>query len=291
MTVPSRKNLLAVIAGFAAALIFLVFVAAPLQARYGMTGLVLTEIGLLALALLGVLFFRAPWRQVFPLRRPALRGVFGALLLWLGSYVLVLLSAMATMMAAPQRMADVSTAMNDLFIQVPFPVRFFILAVMPAVCEEVLFRGFLLFHMQPLPTWVRATVCGILFGAFHLDPVRFLPTAILGVAISWAALRSGNLLYAMLMHLFNNSLSALSTLATDSVGTEAAVTASTELITPAVLGVYFFLAAVSPWLIWAGISLLRPKGEPVPDRARPALVCLACSAACLVIGWLLMRVG
>lgn len=287
----TRKNVLAVAGGFAVALVFLLFVASPLQARYGMTGLVLTELGLLALALLGTALFRAPWRQVFCLHRPALRGVFGALLLWLGAYILVLLAAIATMLAVPQRMTDVSTAMTDLFVQVPFGVRFLIVAVMPALCEEMLFRGFLLFHMRPMPAWARVAVCGILFGAFHLDPVRFLPTAILGVAITWAVLYSGNLLYAVLIHLFNNGLSTLSTLAADAAGTEAAAAASTELMTPAVLGVYFFLAALSPWLCWAGSSLLRPKGRPAPDRARTALVCLVCSAACIVIGWLLLRMG
>lgn len=287
----TRKNVLAVAGGFAAALVFLLFVASPLQARYGMTGLVLTELGLLALALLGTALFRAPWRQVFCLHRPALRGVFGALLLWLGAYILVLLAAIATMLAVPQRMTDVSTAMTDLFVQVPFGVRFLIVAVMPALCEEMLFRGFLLFHMCPMPAWARVAVCGVLFGAFHLDPVRFLPTAILGVAITWAVLYSGNLLYAVLIHLFNNGLSTLSTLAADATGTEAAAAASAELITPAVLGVYFFLAALSPWLCWAGSSLLRPKGRPAPNRARTALVCLVCSAACIVIGWLLLRMG
>lgn len=287
----TRKNVLAVAGGFAVALVFLLFVASPLQARYGMTGLVLTELGLLALALLGTALFRAPWRQVFCLHRPALRGVFGALLLWLGAYILVLLAAIATMLAVPQRMTDVSTAMTDLFVQVPFGVRFLIVAVMPALCEEMLFRSFLLFHMRPMPAWARVAVCGILFGAFHLDPVRFLPTAILGVAITWAVLYSGNLLYAVLIHLFNNGLSTLSTLAADATGTEAAAAASAELMTPAVLGVYFFLAALSPWLCWAGSSLLRPKGRPAPDRARTALVCLVCSAACIVIGWLLLRMG
>ena len=291
MNVPSRKNLLAVAGGFIAALLFLIFAAAPLQVRFGMSGLALTELGLLALALLGAALFHAPLRQVFSLHRPTLRGVFGSLLLWLVAYILVLLSAIAGMLVMPQRMADVSTAITGLFVQVPFAVRFFIVAAMPAVCEEMLFRGFLLFHMQPMPAWARVAVCGVLFGAFHLDPVRFLPTAILGVVITWAAVHSGNLLYAMLIHLFNNSLSALSTLAADAVSTETAVAASTQLITPAVLGVYFFLAVVSPWLLWAGSSLLRPKDRPAPDRARTALVCLVCSAACIVIGGVLIHLG
>lgn len=284
----SRKNVPAAVSGYILALLFLIFLAAPLQVRYGMTGLAATELGLLALALLGTAVFRAPWRQVFNLHRPAWRGVFGALLLWMGTYILVMLVSMVTLLLFPQQMTTVSTAITDLFVQVPFPVRFFIVAVMPAVCEESLFRGYLLYHMQPMPLWGRALLCGALFGAFHLDPVRFLPTAILGVAISWAALRSGNLVYPMLIHLFNNGLSALATqIPTDALAVETAQTA----MTPATLGAYVFLAAASPWLIWAGGNLLRPKGEPVPDRARPAMTCLVCSAVCIVLGWLLMQLG
>lgn len=286
----SPKNLIAAVSGYALALLFLIFLAAPLQYRYGMMGLLWTELGLLALALLGTAVFRAPWRQVFSFHRPAWRGVGGALLLWMGTYVLVMLVSMFTMLLVPQQLTEVSAGITDLFSQVPLPVRYLLVAVTPAFCEEMLFRGYLLHHMQPLPVWGRVVLCGVLFGAFHLDPVRFLPTAILGIALSWATLRSGNLLYAMLMHLFNNSLSVLATLAPsagESVNTEAAQVA----MTPAALGGYFLLAAVSPWLIWAGSNLLRPKDNQPSDHTRPAMICLVISAACIAVGWMLMHLG
>lgn len=286
----SRKNLLAAVSGYLLALLFLLFVAAPLQLRYGMLGLLWTELGLLALALLGTAVFRSPWRQVFNFHRPTWKGVAGTLLLWMGAYALVMLVSMFTMLLVPQRLTDVSTAITDLFSQVPFVLRFLLVAVTPAFCEEMLFRGYLLHHMQPMPAWGRILGCGILFGAFHLDPVRFLPTALLGVFITWAALRSGNLLYAMLLHLFNNSLSTLATLLS-TTDAAAAEQAAQTVMTPAALGVYFFLAAAGPWLIWAGLSLLRPKGTPAPDRARSALLCLVLCAACIAVGWGLMQMG
>lgn len=286
----SPKNALAAVSGYVLALLFLIFIASPLQYRYGMVGLLWTELGLLALALLGTAVFRAPWRQVFNFHRPTWRGVGGALLLWMGSYILVMLVSMFTMLLVPQQLTEVSTGITDLFSQVPLPVRYLLVAVAPAFCEEMLFRGYLLHHMQPMPAWGRVVLCGVLFGAFHLDPVRFLPTAILGVALSWAALRSGNLLYAMLIHLVNNSLSVLATLAPATSET-ATVEATQTVMTPAAFGGYFFLTAVSPWLIWAGACLLRPKEAPVPDRTRPAMVCLVISAVCLAVGWVLMRMG
>ena len=257
---------------FALALVFLLFIAGPLQLRYGMTGLLLTEAGLLVLALGAAVVSRDAPGQVFPWHAPRLREVFGALLLWLGSYIVVMLTALVTQFLFPQQMMQVATGMGDLFATVPLWARLLIVAVCPAVCEEMLFRGYLLHRLRPLPVWGRALVCGVLFGAFHLDPLRFLPTAILGVALSWAVLQSRSLLPGMLMHFFNNGLSVLS-------------------VTVQTLGAYLFLCGLSPWLLWAGTALLRGKDRPGSDRARTAFICLVVSAVCLGGGSLLVMQG
>lgn len=80
-------------------------------------------------------------------------------------------------------------------------------AVTPAVCEEVLFRGVLLSSTRDLPAWRAVLFNGVVFGAFHLSletPIRFLPTAWLGIVIAWAVLRSGSLWTGVTMHLLNN---------------------------------------------------------------------------------------
>ncbi len=279
---------------FGLALVFLLFIAGPLQLRYGMTGLLLTEAGLLVLALGAAFVSRDVPGQVFPWHAPRLREVFGALLVWLGSYIVVMLVALVTQFLFPQQMTEVAVGMGDLFATVPLWARVLIVAVCPAVCEEMLFRGYLLHRLRPLPLWARALVCGVLFGAFHLDPLRFLPTAILGVALSWAVLQSRSLFPGMLMHFFNNGLSVLATLAvgeaayTEVIDSAAAVEAA---ITVQVLGAYLFLCGLSPWLLWAGTALLRGKGRPGGDRARTAFVCLVVSAVCLGGGSLLVMRG
>lgn len=278
---------------FALALVFLLFIAGPLQLRYGMTGLLLTEAGLLVLALGAAVVSRDAPGQVFPWHAPRLREVFGALLLWLGSYIVVMLTALVTQFLFPQQMMQVATGMGDLFATVPLWARLLIVAVCPAVCEEMLFRGYLLHRLRPLPVWGRALVCGVLFGAFHLDPLRFLPTAILGVALSWAVLQNRSLLPGMLMHFFNNGLSVLSTLALGEVAyTEAIDSAAVEAaVTVQTLGAYLFLCGLSPWLLWAGTALLRGKDRPGSDRARTAFICLVVSAVCLGGGSLLVMRG
>jgi len=46
---------------------------------------------------------------------------------------------------------------------------------------------------------------GVLFGIYHLDVWRLVPTGILGVMLSLIALRSGSILPAMLTHFINNA--------------------------------------------------------------------------------------
>jgi len=100
-----------------------------------------------------------------------------------------------------------------------------ILAVTPAVCEETVFRGVLLSSTRTLAPWRAVVLNGLVFGAFHISfeaPVRFLPTAWLGIVMAWAVLRARSLWVGVLMHLLNNgtivllaSVPALSGLVTD----------------------------------------------------------------------------
>lgn len=83
-----------------------------------------------------------------------------------------------------------------------------ILALTPAVCEEIVFRGVLLGGTRSLEPWRMIALNGVVFGAFHLSfetVIRFLPTAMLGALIAWAVWRTGSLWVGMLMHLLNNA--------------------------------------------------------------------------------------
>jgi len=80
----------------------------------------------------------------------------------------------------------------------------------PAICEEILFRGFL----QPLLIRLTRPGWGILFSAmafalFHLDPVHVVGVFPLGLWLGYLSYQSGSLIPAMLAHLCNNVLSIL----------------------------------------------------------------------------------
>ena len=288
----TKRPLAAALAMAAASVLFLLLIAAPMQAAWGMTGLLLTELGLLALALGGAALLREKLSDVFPLHAPRLRPAFGAVVLWLGAYMPVLTAAILMQLLLPAQTVEVSAGITGLAVTVSPWLRFLIMAVSPAICEEAVYRGFILSHLGPLPAWARVAVCGALFGAFHLDATRFLSTALLGAAITWAVLCTGNLFYAGLIHLCNNALSVLATIALEAAVQSAPelaeqATAEAAAVTPATLGVYLVLCAASPWLLWAGTALLR-GGPARPRRGRRALVCLGVSVPLAAAGFRLI---
>lgn len=82
----------------------------------------------------------------------------------------------------------------------------FHIAVVPAICEEVLFRGYLLRSFErSTSTWVAILLSGALFGLYHLQLTNMLPLALLGVALGAITVATGSIIPAMVAHFINNA--------------------------------------------------------------------------------------
>ncbi|MBX3166278.1 MAG: CPBP family intramembrane metalloprotease [Candidatus Eremiobacteraeota bacterium] len=98
---------------------------------------------------------------------------------------------------------------------------FFLIAVCPAFCEEMAFRGGLLHAVQQPrdrlhPSWRTCLLVGLAFGAFHFSVQRILPTAVIGSLLTYVALKTNSIWPCMMLHLVNNALAVfLSSLAID----------------------------------------------------------------------------
>ncbi len=61
-----------------------------------------------------------------------------------------------------------------------------IVALIPAVSEELLFRGFLLSGLgSSMKKWTAILVSGLVFGIFHFFLFKFALTAALGVVFAY----------------------------------------------------------------------------------------------------------
>ena len=83
----------------------------------------------------------------------------------------------------------------------------FLLALLPGICEEMLFRGAVLGLLRKgMPAGWAVWVQAALFSLAHLYGFRLLPTFGVGLATGWLVLRTGSLLPAVLLHTLHNAL-------------------------------------------------------------------------------------
>lgn len=85
-----------------------------------------------------------------------------------------------------------------------------VVAITPALCEELMFRGYL--QRQVERSWgvlASILVVGLVFGAFHLRPTQIIPLATLGIYLGFSVWVSGSLWVGVLIHLLNNGLAAI----------------------------------------------------------------------------------
>jgi len=110
---------------------------------------------------------------------------------------------------------SVAMTLTEAFLRVAdwntFMANFFILAMIPAIGEELLFRGLL---MQWLGKAIRnphinIIITAVLFSAIHMQFFGFLPRFILGVVLGYLAFWTQNLWYPILLHLLNNAITVV----------------------------------------------------------------------------------
>jgi sodium transport system permease protein len=150
--------------------------------------------------------------------RPAPVGAFvGAIVLGVSLWpfaheILVWLSQYEVIEFDPRTMAAAKELLGQ--IQHVSPALLVVtLGVVPAVCEEFFFRGYLLSALRNSMSATRAVLLSsILFGLFHLVATdrlhfeRLVPSTALGLVLGWLCVRCGSALPGMLLHAIHNSL-------------------------------------------------------------------------------------
>ena len=86
----------------------------------------------------------------------------------------------------------------------------FIVAVLPAIGEELLFRGVIQKQfMRKMSPWVSIILAGALFSAIHMQFEGFLPRWIMGIVLGWLFWKSQNIWVPIVAHFLNNGLQVL----------------------------------------------------------------------------------
>ncbi len=80
------------------------------------------------------------------------------------------------------------------------------IAVTPAICEEILFRGYAQRTFERTLGWKSILLVGVLFGLFHMQPLGLLFLSGLGFVFGFFFFTSKSLLPGMAAHFTNNAI-------------------------------------------------------------------------------------
>lgn len=92
-----------------------------------------------------------------------------------------------------------------------FVFNLFMIAVIPAIGEELIFRGIIqkLFVQWTRNVHVAVFITAFLFSAMHLQFFSFLPRVALGLVLGYLLVYSGNIWIPVLAHFANNAVALL----------------------------------------------------------------------------------
>ncbi|MDO4321041.1 MAG: ABC transporter permease subunit/CPBP intramembrane protease [Lachnospiraceae bacterium] len=192
-------------------LLLMLYVGSAAAVRLGgLAGTAINQILILGVPLFAVWYMKSDIRKLFSLKRPKKHTVLGSVILYFGVYCLILLTAAVLTNLLPQSTSNLQEAFVPI-VEAPFPLMLLVIAAMPAVGEEILFRGFLFGTLRErLGRPVLAIVIsGLVFGAFHMSLVKLIPTFLLGVLFACIVSETGSIYMTMGLHFLNNTVSVL----------------------------------------------------------------------------------
>lgn len=92
-------------------------------------------------------------------------------------------------------------------VNTPYWILLLLVAVLPAITEEITVRGVVLSGYDNKNTYVACVASGLIFGIMHLDPQQFLYATVLGFILALVVRITNSIFAASIMHFIINGTS------------------------------------------------------------------------------------
>lgn len=92
----------------------------------------------------------------------------------------------------------------------PLWLTLLIFAILPGICEELCYRGFILSGFsRGRRLWLAIGLSAVTFGLMHMIPQQVFNATLLGIVLGLIAIRSGSILPCILFHILWNTLAVI----------------------------------------------------------------------------------
>jgi len=170
--------------------------------------LVFIEYGLILLPTIAlVLLLKLPLAQTLSLHWPGWRPMLAAVMV--GSSAWAVANVLVRFLEPPQ---DLAKALEKVMLLDRSDISlwwiYFIVAISPALCEELFFRGLIQGGFRKLGIGTSIVLSALLFGVAHGSIYRMMPVTLLGLVIGWLFWHSKSVYPGMIAHGINNGIAA-----------------------------------------------------------------------------------
>ena len=190
-------------------IVLVLYAGSMLQLKYGLGGVFGTQLIILLVPLAIVLYTKRDIRLTYGFHKTGAVSFLGAFFVILGMYPVNIVVSYVLISLFPQSADNVVTTFSSIMDGSAAGV-FFVIAIAPAICEEMLFRGLIYNSMKARYRASAAiAIVAVLFGIYHMSLVKFIPTGLLGMALCYVAYKTGSIFPSMMMHCINNAFSVV----------------------------------------------------------------------------------
>ncbi|MEI3162409.1 MAG: type II CAAX endopeptidase family protein [Lachnospirales bacterium] len=188
---------------------------------------------------------------LIPHEKLSLKNIFYIIVLTiLIAPIIVVISSITTLFYP----ADINNQILEYIDALPLPLALLALAIMPAVFEELAFRGVLLSNYKSVSLLNSAIVSGLFFGLFHLDFYQMGYAFAVGIFFAFIVRYTNSIYASMLSHFMINGSQVLVTkiaLILNSYGMNEVIEQTNETTSSyssIIIGI-FFTVIVTPFLV------------------------------------------
>lgn len=190
------------------ALLLMVYIGGIMSLSHPVMGVVVPQFFIGVLPVLACIYIKGNAKEIFGLKIPKGKDMLGALCLYIGAGSLSMLIGNLLSMVFPDNSQSLNEEYANLLDGVSFVPALLLIALTPAICEELMYRGYMFTafkHKMSLPKAVFFV--SILFGISHMSLIKVIPTAILGAALAYAMHKADSIAASSMMHFLNNGFS------------------------------------------------------------------------------------
>ncbi|MEE3392945.1 MAG: ABC transporter permease subunit/CPBP intramembrane protease [Lachnospiraceae bacterium] len=171
-------------------------------------GVILQQAFVGIIPILVLIYTKSDIKKTLVIKAPRARDLLASILLIGGLIPVneVLSTALADLL--PSSIKNVNDTFGNLTGGLGLIPALLLIALTPAICEEILFRGYMFsaarHKFRLAPAILLVSVC---FGISHMSLIKFIPTALLGAFLCYVVYKTDSIFNSSIMHFINNGLS------------------------------------------------------------------------------------